>query len=376
MLASLVLASGCAARMPADTGAAAITPEDLLSARPLTGDGDLPQLPDADVLGLDAGMRDFVARHVDTSLSPERRLVQLLAAVIGDARFGVVYNHRTYTAAEAFHLREANCLSFTNMFIALAREARIPVRYQEVDVPPDWSVSGDMLVLSRHINVLVASRNAGDRVVDFNMADFHSAYDRRVIADTRARAHYYSNLGAERLQALQPLVAAAYFRKAIIEDAAFAPAWVNLGAVYLREGHPDWAQAAWWQALAVSPGEPAAISNLERVYRQEGRVELADDLRRRIQRHRAQNPYYRYYLAQQAFDAGQYAAAIGHLRFAVRANKSEDRFMALLGLSYLRQGDLRSARRWLAEAEAVADDTQQREHYHGKLELLQKINAG
>lgn len=366
--------AGCAARLP-DDHSAAIPPEQLLAATPLAAPARSAPAP-VDVLALDADMRGFVAARVNARLPPERRLEQLLAAVIGDERFGVVYNDRTYTAVEAFRLREANCLSFTNMFIALAREAGLDVSFQEVDVPPDWTLSGDVLVLNRHVNVLVHSKTGADRVVDFNMADFHTAYDRRAISDGRGRAHYYSNLGAERLQAGDDAAALDYFRLAIGEDPGFAPAWVNLGTLYLRRGYRDEARASWRHALEVSPSELVAVSNLERLYRLEGRTAEADELRRRIQRHRDQNPYYRFYLAQQAFDAGRYEVAVGHLKFAVRKKKSEDRFLELLGLSYLRLGDAESARRYLAQAEAIADDSGRRARYHGKLEMLRRIGTG
>lgn len=348
----------------------------LLAAAPLVAGGELPPLPEDDLLALDEPMRRFVAGHIDRGRTHDGRLAQLLAAVIGDAKFGIVYNERTHTAAEAFRRREANCLSFTAMFVALAREAGVEASFQEVDVPPDWTLGTDLFVLNRHVNALAPSRSGPDRVVDFDMADFRAAYDRRVIPDSRARAHYHSNLGVERLQAGEVLPALAHFRRALAEDPTFAPAWVNLGVLYLREGHPDWARAAWWQAVAVAPDEDVAISNLERSYRQAGRVAEADALLERIRQFRQGNPYYRYHLAQRALEEGDVDGAIAHLRFAVREKPMEDRFLALLGLSYLRRGDVDRARRWLAQAEAVAEDAGARERYHGKLERLRRSGPG
>jgi Flp pilus assembly protein TadD len=359
-----------------DPSAAVISPADLLRGEPLTGGVELPPVPDADVLGLDADMRRFVAENVSLRSPRDRRLRQLLEAVIGEDRLGVDYNDRTYTASEAFRLREANCLSFTNMFVALARQAGIVVSYQEVDVPPDWSRSGDTLVLNRHIDALVTGSGGRDQVVDFNIKDFRTSYDRRVVSDARAMAHYYSNIGVERMQAKDTAGALRYFRKAVTQDAGFTPAWINLGALFLRAGHADWARAAWWHALEIDAGELVALSNLERLERDQGRLEAANELQQRIGRHRLQNPYYRFFLAQSAFDEQDYAAAIGHLKIAVRLKKNEDRFLALLGLSYLRQGDVELAESWLARAEAAAGDDEQQRDYHSKLEMLKRIGAG
>jgi Flp pilus assembly protein TadD len=366
---AMALLAACAALPRVDSPA--ISPAMLLTARPLTGGVEPPPLPDSDILGLDADMRRLVAERV-TARSSRWRLSELLRVLLNDDSFVIEYQERTYTAAEAFRLRRANCLGFTNLFVALAREAGLKVQFQEVDIPPDWSVSGDALVQSRHINTLVDAEERGELVVDFNIADFRSSYDRRVISDARARAHYYSNIGVERMGAGETVLALQNFRKALAEAPDFVPAWINLAALYERAGHGEWAEAAWRQALTVDPREFVAMSNLERRYRSTGRLAEADELLGRIRWHRQRNPYYRYRLAEEAFAAARYDEAIGHLRFAISRKANEDRFYALLGLAYLRSGDAWSAQRWMARAEEVAGDEAMKRTYHSKLELLRR----
>lgn len=375
MLAAGLLLGGCAARLPVDRQAG-MDPVALLEAAPLVAGGTVPVLPREDPFALDADMRRFLAEHIDPTRPSQGRLEQLLTAVIGDPRFSVAYDDSTRSATEVFRVRRGNCLSFAAMVIALAREAGIDASFQEVDVPADWALGAGTLVVMRHVNVLVPSRHGTDRIVDFDMVNFRASYDRRVISDARARAHYHSNLAAERLQADEPLAALAELRQALADDAGFAPAWVNLGTLYLREGHTAWARAAWWQALAVSPDEEVAISNLERSYRDAGELALADTLLERVAHFRMSNPYYRYFLAQQALEAGNTEEAIRHLRFAVQRKPAEDRFLALLGLSYLRRGDVDEAHRWLAQAQAVVADPALRERYQGKLERLRRDGSG
>jgi len=369
--AGLVMALLAACASQPRPGSPAISPAMLLAGRPLTGGVEPPPLPDSDILGLDAEMHRFVAEHVKAG-SSRWRLSELLRALLDDDAYVIEYQERTYTAAEAFRLQRANCLAFTNMFVALAREAGLTVHFQEVDIPPDWSVSGNALVQSRHINTLVDAGERGELVVDFNMADFRSSYDRRVISDARARAHYYSNIGVERMGAGETVLALQNFRKALAEEPAFVPAWINLAALYQNAGHGEWAEAAWRQALALDPREYVAMSNLERRYRSTGRLAEADELRGRIKWHRQRNPYYRYQLAEAAFAAARYDEAIAHLRYAISRKANEDRFYALLGLAYLRRGDTASAQRWIARAEEVAGDEAMKRTYHSKLELLRR----
>lgn len=366
--ALLALLAGCAAPLPAIDRPA--PPAELLRAAPLTGSVDPAPLADAPLLAVDADMRRFVADHVSAHASRATRLRELVDAVMGNARFELGYGDATLTAAEAFHRREANCLSFTALFVALAREAGLEASFQEVDIPPDWNLEGGSLVLNRHVDVVVRDDAGRDRVIDFEVEDFRTSYDRRRVSDARGFAHYYSNLGVERMQAGDRLGALARFRKALGADAGFTPAWVNLGSLYLRAGYADLALSSWQHALALDPGETVALSNLERLYRQQGRSALADEIAHRLERHRMRNPYYRYFLAQQAYARGEYDAAIEHLERAQREKRSEDRFAALLGLSYLGRGDRAAARRWLARAQALAADDESRRRYQGKLEKL------
>ncbi len=366
----LILLAGCTAQP--ESLRSPITPAMLIAGQPLTGGLEPQALPDADILGLDPAMRRFIAERMAPDGSSRRRLRELLRVLLQDEGFVIEYAERTYTAAETFQLRRANCLAFTNLFVALAREAGLTVQFQEVDLPPDWSGSGGLLIQNRHINTRVEIEGRGEQVVDFNMADFRTSYARRVISDERARAHYYSNVGVERMRAGETLRALLNFRKAIAADPRFSPAWINLGVLYQRAGSRSWAEAAWSHALDLDPQELVALSNLERLYRAEGRAAAADALRGRLERHRQQNPYYRFQLAEAAFAAANFKDAISHLRYAISRKQNEDQFYALLGLAYLRYGDATSAQRWLARAEAVAVDETLKDRYHSKLELLRQ----
>ncbi len=350
-----------------------LSAEVLLRAEPLTGEADVPELNDIDVLALDQGMLTFLDEHVNREHPRQLKLHGLLYAIITEGSFGLQYDEITRTAQETFQTRLGNCLSFTNMFVAMAREVGIEVTYQEVETPPDWSLEGGTYVLSRHVNVIIDLGGGRTREVDFNIDDFQSSYDRQLISDERALAHYYSNIGVEYLQKNESLEALRYFRRALASDHEFAPVWSNLGALYSQAEYFKYAEAAYVQALKVNPQELVAMSNLGRLYERLGQVELADWYNKRSNRHRMRNPYYRYHLAHRAFLAKDYETAIGHLKYSVRKKKNEDTFYFLMGLSYLQKGNESTARRWLDKAEQVAEDDGLQRNYHSKLERL--LNA-
>ena len=349
-----------------------IAPGALLAGAPLGVAEGLPALAtEEEVLALSPEMRDFLDAHVNRAGSGSVKLQQLANAIIDEDAFGLVYDDRTRTAAETFRVRRGNCLSFSTMFVAMARDVGLSVQFQEVGIPPDWTVDNDTYVLNQHVNVFVDLEWAGTRVVDFNIADFRASYPMRRIPDARALAHYYNNVGVERMQKGDTASALSHFRRAIVDnDRGFSPSWVNLGTLYLRNGHPGHAEAAYLQALNADESDLVAMSSLARLYEIQGDRERAAACRKRVVRHRNLNPYYRYELARRAYSDQDWDAAIGHLKYAVHKRPNEDQFCFLLGLSYLQKGDERAARRWLARAEEVAATDALKRRYSSKIDAL------
>ena len=365
----IALALGCSSALEslASTG---ISPDELLAGTAL---GALPALSapvsDEAVLAVSAEMLAFLDEHVHRKAADQVKLHELIEALITKDAFSLTFNDRTRTASEAFRLRTGNCLSFSNLFVAMAREVGLDASFQEVDLPPDWTLDRDVFVLNRHVNVRVELESVGAHVVDFNIDDFRASYTTREISDTRARAHYFNNMGVESMQAGDAATAIAYFRKAIADnDREFSPAWTNLGTLYLRHGRPALAEAAYLQALKADKDELVAMSNLAGLYERQGDEKLAAAYRKRVSNHRMQNPYYRYQRAREAFNAGNWDAAISHLRFAVRKKRNEDTFYDLMARCHLAKGDERAAARWRARAQAAAAGDSPRRRWSGTID--------
>ncbi len=351
----MTLSLGCASGAKSIDGDA-IAPELLLAGVPLGAVQAAPTLvDDREVLAVSAEMRDFLSSSVHHKAASKVKFQELIDAIVSARAFGLEFDEVTRTAAETFRLRRGNCLSFSNMFVAMAREVGLEAAFQEVDIPPDWTERNDTFVLNGHINVTVDLGPGGIKAVDFNVGDFRSSYDRRIISDTRALAHFFNNLGVERLQAGDTAAAGAYFRKAIVEnDRGFSPAWTNLGTLFLRQGYPAYAEAAYLQAVSANRNDEVAMSNLANLYELQGDSARAAFFRDQVVSHRNQNPFYRYYLARREYWEQNYDEAIKNLKYAILKKRNEAQFYRLLGMSYLKIGDEPAARRWLARAERVA----------------------
>ncbi len=348
----------------------------LLDTNPLAAGVEIEDLSQVDILELSPTMIAFLDRWVDPHQSEYSRLWNLLYAVMGDGTFDLIYDDITRTAQETFHDQRGNCLSFTNMFVAMSRRLGLDSNYQEVLIPPDWSVSGQTFIFNLHVNVQVDLDGHSDQMVDFNMYDFRIKYDRRIISDSRARAHYFNNMGVEYMLKGDTLLAFANYRESIRVDSSFSPAWVNLGILNNREGYPNYAEAAYLQALDAGDTEMIALSNLAALYEQEGRPELAAQYQQKVESHRMRNPYYHYQLARTAFDNGEYEAAIAHLKVAIRKNKNDDIFYYLMSLSYFNSGEKEAAKRWMKKAEDVAEKDDDKKKYHRKLDVLLSNSSG
>ena len=370
LVVALIAACTTLGKQPSSPDSQQISTEMLLDISPLVTGIELPDLSQVNLLELSPLMTAFLDRWVDKNQNDYFKLRRLLYAVMGDGTFELIYDDTTRTAQETFLDQRGNCLSFTNMFVAMSRYLGLNAKFQEVLVPPDWSIEGQTFILSKHVNVHVSMDSRYDQMIDFNMYDFRINYDKQIISDSRGRAHYFNNIGVERMLEGDNRLAFANLRESLMEDNAFSPAWVNLGTLYFRESYPRYAEASFLKALNVDSSNLVAMNNLAGLYESEGNSELAAKYQSRSESHRMQNPYYRYQLARTAFDNEDYATAIDHLKVAIRKNKNDDSFYYLMSLSYLNSGEKEVAQNWMKKAEKVAEMDADKKRYHNKLDLL------
>jgi len=353
-----------------------VTAEMVLNSSPLAKGIMNEDVKQVDLLALSPEMTAFLDEHVDRNGKQTEKLAQLVYAIIGEDRFVLAFDDSTRTAQSTFQDRRGNCISFTNMFVAMARDLELDASYQEVTIPPDWSMTGQTFLFSQHVNALVGMKNALSRVVDFNTFNIGVPEDSREISDQRARAHYFNNIGVEHMLAGETRLAYANFRESLQEDQTFSSSWVNLGVLHRREAYPGYAEAAYLEALEYDKSSLMAMSNLANLYTEQGRIELAEHYLSKVKSHRMSNPFYRYELANAAIAEGDYKTAIRNLKYAIRKRKDQDQFYFLLSLSYLMSGEKETAQRWMEKAEEVALQSTSKKKYHHKLDLLMGRDTG
>jgi Flp pilus assembly protein TadD len=326
-------------------------------------------------------MREFVARHVRNAPAEGSRLRRLLKGMIDEGYLDLVYDtDLTHNARTTFEQRNGNCLSFTLLFVALAREANLDARFQIVDIPPVWESEGQWVILDKHINVVLPDIQAEanftrDYVVDFNVDDYRGNYDRRQVDDEHAFALYYSNLGVEALQSGQVDDAQALFEKSLTLNDRIPATWVNIGALRATTGDFDAALNAYQTALEVNPGDRSALVNMAGMLSELGREEEAARYERRVRYYRNRNPYFHYSLSLVAYEQGNWDDALKKINRALHLKREEHQFHLLKALIGYRMDNVAMAERSLTRAMNLAEQTSIKQRYARKLQALATVSS-
>jgi Flp pilus assembly protein TadD len=329
-------------------------------------------VPEVDILELDLEMARFLVEHVKPNQAPRELLGALMTAVFGKRGLDIIYeNTGTKTAIETFRSRSGNCLSFTILFIAMARHLGLNAYFQEVGEVISWDRRGDVVLLNQHMFVEVEMENAKVRVDFLPGAEKRYRLIRR-ISDRRAQAHYYNNLGVETLAAGDTALARAYFLKALEADERFSNAWTNLGVAYRLLGELELAEESHLRAMEIDPNGPTAITNLASLYLASGRQEQAEPLLRKVDDHLQRNPYHHFRLGRNAAYGGETSTAIRHFKEAIRRMPEEAEFHAALAEAYLQAGDRAGAEASLRRALELSEEEPRRKELQDRLEALDR----
>jgi tetratricopeptide (TPR) repeat protein len=337
-----LLLTACASAPPVQT------PVPQLAGYPAIG------VPDVDLLKLTPEMRDFTRRYATKASDEGGKAWMLAYAALDPYLLDFEYDPMvTLPADEAFRSGRGNCLTFSSMFIAMARDAGLRAWYQEVIVPPEWSAVNETLLVAKHVNAVVSEW--GSRyVIDVSRRKKTTLEQTRRLSDEEALAQYYNNLGAEALIGDDLPSAYAHFRKALEVRPGLPYVWSNLGVVFRRNGQYADAILAYRAAIEQDPGHEVALNNLYTLYTEEGNLEAAAVISQRVERNRRNNPYYLHHLAEIANEERRWADAIELLNHAIRLESNEYRFHYALAQALYASGDPEVARASLERARDLA----------------------
>lgn len=352
LLCSLLLVSCSLVENPTRPSGYSAELQAVLSGRGvLQRELSLDELPSLDLFAITPEMQAFAEQAVrgyGTTYEKVKALHYALLLPVAEGGLGIAYNaYSTRTAMDAFQERRVNCLSFSLLYVALARHLKINAQINEVQTPPAWNLrDNDLLFLMRHVNVKIPLLDTRyfltkheDAVVDLEMGRYKSTYSQRYISAALVAAQFYSNRGMELAAEGDVEQGFIYLRKALQEDSQQSYIWNNFASFYTRQNLLREAEVIYLHGLEINPGDLSIITNLAGLYYKMGDRDKAENYSKLAQRHRQVNPYYQYARALSAVDGEDYGNALLHVKRAIELAKDEPRFYQLAARIYAQMGD-------------------------------------
>lgn len=326
-----------------------------------------------DLLGLDDDMRKFVETYTGHLSRGRMRLVQLHQSIKSNAILNIEYEPDAEGGArEVFHRGSANCLSYANLFVAMAREAGLNANYQWVRVRPQWTRIGERVAVRLHVNVVVKLRSGVEYVVDIEPLTASERTKTRVLSDVDAFALYHNNIAMEALGRSELDLAWAHNVRALQLSPAMSLLWVNLGAIYRLAGQHREAERSYFYALQLNPKDHSAMNNLMVLYQLEGREADSEYWSDQVAQYRLSNPYYHAWLGDKAGETDDWSKALMHYTDALRLGPGETRLEYEMGVIHYRLGDLDEAFRYITMAIESAIRRSDLEEYRLQLETVKR----
>lgn len=317
---SLSIANIPALKLAGDT----ITAEEILAA------GKAP-----DIATVTPEITVYFDSLVEGNGDREYRAKLIRDLLLSPAFFDLEYERRfNFTAQETFNVRAGNCISFANLYIALARHYGLDANYQLLYKYPQWARDGNLVFMDIHVNASVKI-SAGDRlVIDVNQRalerDSRQIGRPKIISDDVATALFYSNLGVREFAAGNVGDAYKYFVWALEKAPNQYFTWSNLGPIFRKNKQLKAAEYAYLTALKLNPDAYSVVNNLAVLYDDMGRKNDFQRFFKKTIALRQKNPYFYYHLALVSKDEGDYSQAMEYVRKAIKLKDDEPDFYELV----------------------------------------------
>jgi Tfp pilus assembly protein PilF len=370
---SLLLLAGCATPPPPPPQPVQLLHDELF--KPAL---EAPRA--ADVFALTPEMEAYAQRHLgplQRQADPRQALLEVMYQKSG---LQLSYDAtRTRNAAEAFAAREGNCLSLVIMTAAFARWLDLPVSFQAVLIDETYTRSGDLMLASNHVNLVLGAPTAcramtrgmeDSLVVDFLPASELRGQRSRPLEAATIVAMYFNNRAAEALA--QGEVDQAYWlaREALLHDPAYINAANTLGVIYARAGYAERAEQALRHVLQAEPLAVNALTNLLPLLQRQHRTAEATEVAALLARLQPVPPFRRLEEGREAMAAGHYEQARALFQEELRLQPYQDEVHFWAAQAAWRLGRSAEAARHLAHARDYSLTRGSQARYSAKLEQL------
>jgi tetratricopeptide (TPR) repeat protein len=280
-----------------------------------------------------------------------RRLRDFLS---GSRELGFQYRPVTYNANEAFHARGGDCMAYTLLFVALARDLGLPVHVVHVTQVKNYYEKGGSFFVSSHVAVgFLSGANAtvidlSKEVKQYELAIYES------IDDSAATALFYNNVAVDHM--MQGDLKGAGNMLAFLHrhEPGIVELTNNYGVLLNREHRYSESLALLNQGLASTPSYEPFYTNAIHAARQAGLPAVVADLETRGQRVAETDPFFLFARGLTAFEHDKFQVAVRELERAADAKPDSPVILGWLTRAYLAGGDHENGRRAFDRARRLA----------------------
>lgn len=255
----------------------------------------------------------------------------------------------TGTAEEVFKSGRYNCLSFSHLFLAFARELGVEARYLSIGRIRRFRRQGDVILVSGHVTVGFGVGTAR-KILQFNVGPDVNYRTAEPVSDLTALALYHANRGAEMIQFGRNRKALDWLDIASRLDPYLPGTWVNLGVARRRLGLLEEAEKAYLRAIEIDQNFFPAYRNLAALHQLKGQEQIAEEMFGVLDQRDNRNPYAFLALGDHSLEQQRLAEAESFYRRALRLSSEKAEARAALGQLAVVRGDFDGAREWLETA--------------------------
>lgn len=338
-----------------------------------------PEPKAEELFALSPAMREFLRVDLRQAVRRHGAQMGLYKALMDGGHLRIEYDgSRTRTAAEAFDARAGNCLSLVLMTAALAREMRLTVHYQLVEVGDIWTRSAQFTLLNGHVNLSLSERLSthtpsamGSLTVDFQPIEDPARARASRLAEETLVAMFFNNRAVELVEAGQHAQAYQALRAALRADPRHLNGLNTLAVLHRRQGDLARAEASLRLLLRHEPFNRHAAANLVLVLEESGRLDEAKQLASTL----PPAPFADLERGQALARAGRWPEALQAYQRQLRVAPDFHGLHLELARAFLQLGDLGRARKHLQTASEQAPSPAWRQAYEGKLRALARLRS-
>jgi len=324
------LSSGCA---KASLGAAKVGTRELLSEAKARG------LPYDDPLYISERTKAEVDEAVSRAGAPEERLRALVHHLTDSGHVKFVYQpDLSLTAEEAYRQRRGDCMSFTNLFMALSRHMGMATYFVHVHELRNYYERSGWFFVSSHVAVGF-SKGPTATVFDFNkeLTDWRMAVYES-ISDADAVALYYNNIAVDHMVRGRTEQAEELFSFWMPRAPGVAELYNNYGVLLNRTGRSRKALSVLMDGIKHFPSYEPLYTNGMLAARSARELELGRWLEVKSESLAERDPFFLFARAMDHYQHDRYVQAAEQLERARAAKPDSAVILAWLTRSYLSAG--------------------------------------